>query len=148
MSSNDNAAIVQQFNDAYNQQDWDAAVDLVAPNATFMNMATGDTFQGQEGARQFLLVWSTAFPQSQIETTEIIAGDNGAVIEFIGRGEQTGPLESAAGTIEPTGRSVEQRFCSVNRIEDGKITEARLYFDLAGLMQQLGLMPQQSQSPA
>lgn len=148
MSSSDNAAIVQQFNDAYNQRDWDAAAALVAPNATLMNMATGDTFQGPEGARQFLLVWNTAFPQSQVETTEIIAGESGAVIEFIGRGEQTGPLQSAAGTIEPTGRSVEQRFCSVNRIEGGKITESRLYFDLAGMMRQLGLMPQESQATA
>jgi steroid delta-isomerase-like uncharacterized protein len=138
----DHSSIVQRFNDAYNQRDWDAAAALVAPNATFVNMATGETFNGPEGVKQYLLVWATAFPDSQVETTEIIAGDRGAVVEFTGRGTQSGPLQTPTGNIPPTGRAAEQRFCTVNRIENGKITEARQYFDLLGLMQQLGLVPE------
>jgi ketosteroid isomerase-like protein len=106
------------------------------------NMATGETFNGPEGVKQYLLVWATAFPDSQVETTEIIAGDRGAVVEFTGRGTQSGPLQTPTGDIPPTGRAAEQRFCTVNRIENGKITEARQYFDLLGLMQQLGLVPE------
>lgn len=148
MSMNESAAIVQRFNDAYNQRDWRAAAALVASDATFINMATGEIFQGQEGARQFLLGWATAFPESQVETMGIIAGERGAVIEFVGRGTHTGPLRSPTGTIAPTGRSVEHRFCSVNQIENGKITQSRLYFDLMGLLGQLGLMPASEQTKA
>jgi steroid delta-isomerase-like uncharacterized protein len=141
MSTSDNASIVQRYNDAYNQRDWDAAAAVAAPNATFLNVATGESFRGVDGAKQFLQVWATAFPESQVETTNIVADAQGAVIEFIGRGTQTGPLQTPAGPIPPTGRSIEHRFCSVNRIENGKITESRLYFDVIGLMQQLGVAP-------
>lgn len=44
-------------------------------------------------------------------------------------------------TIPPTDRPVEQRFCSVARIEAGKITQVHLYFDTAGLLGQLDVMP-------
>jgi ketosteroid isomerase-like protein len=50
-------------------------------------------------------------------------------------------MSSPGGEVPPTGRSLETRFCEVLDIRDGKITDARSYFDLAGIMIQLGLMP-------
>jgi ketosteroid isomerase-like protein len=50
-------------------------------------------------------------------------------------------MSSPGGEVPPTGRSLETRFCEVLDIKDGEITGARSYFDLAGIMIQLGLMP-------
>ena len=42
------------------------------------------------------------------------------------------------GTIEPTGRRMETPACQITRIENGKLAEAHHYFDLLGMMEQLG----------
>ena len=56
-------------------------------------------------------------------------------------GTNTGPLESPAGTIQPTNKRVVGKGVQILRIEDGKITEARIYFDQFEQMTQLGLIP-------
>ena len=43
-------------------------------------------------------------------------------------------MSSPGEKVLPTGRSLENRFCEVFGIWDGKITGARSYFDLAGIM--------------
>jgi len=141
MSAADNAAAIRSINDAYNARDFDAAARLSAPDAEWINVPTGQTLHGQDGARQFMQAWATAFPDSRVETVTVIASDDGAAMEFIGRGTHSGPLASPAGTIPPTGKHVEVPFAQIILTHDGKITRARLYFDLAGLLQQLGLAP-------
>lgn len=141
MSQQDNAAIARRMNDAYNAQDWDAAANLAASNTEFVNVATAEKFHGQDGVRQFLKGWATAFPGSRVETTSVIADERAAVMEFVGRGTHQGPLKGPAGEIAPTGRSVEVHFCEVLEIEQDKVVRGRLYFDSATMLQQLGLMP-------
>jgi ketosteroid isomerase-like protein len=50
MATSDNAAIARAFNDAYNARDWDAAAALVAADAEVINVPTGQSFQGPDGA--------------------------------------------------------------------------------------------------
>jgi steroid delta-isomerase-like uncharacterized protein len=136
-----NAAVARAFNHAYNARDWDAAVALTTADVELVNVATGQTFTGSDGVRQFLQGWATAFPDSQVETTNVVGDEHGAAMEFVGRGAQTGPLQSPAGEIPPTGRSVDIPFCQMLAMRDGKIAQARLYFDLTTMLRQLGLMP-------
>ena len=144
MTAQDNAATVRALNEAYNKRDWDGALALTAPEVTFVNVATGQTFQGPEGVRHFLQGWATAFPDSRIETTRVVADELGAVVEFRGRGTHSGPLLSPAGDIPPTGRSVDVPFVQVVDLQQGKIAKARLYFDSMTLLQQVGVVPQPS----
>lgn len=141
MSAADNAAAVQAFNDAFNVRDLNAAIALTTPDVELVDMASGMRFTGPDGVRHFLGGWTTAFPDSKTETTSITASDQSAVIEFVGRGTQTGPLQGPAGDIPPTGRPVEIHFVSVNEFQQGKVARARLYFDALGLMVQLGVIP-------
>jgi predicted ester cyclase len=57
-------------------------------------------------------------------------------------GTHTGPLESPTGTIAPTYKKVQGYGVQLLRVENGKIVEARLYFDQLDQMNQLGLIPQ------
>jgi predicted ester cyclase len=59
------------------------------------------------------------------------------VIEFTASGTQTGELSG----IPPTGRSVSADVCNVVEVRDGKIYREREYYDVMGLMQQLGVAP-------
>jgi predicted ester cyclase len=50
--------------------------------------------------------------------------------------------------IPPTGKIAMLRFCEFNRVEDGKITETAMYFDIPHLMVQAGLYPFTTQTAA
>ncbi|MCI4352719.1 MAG: ester cyclase [Thermoplasmata archaeon] len=56
-------------------------------------------------------------------------------------GTMKGPMKTAQGKeIPPTGKSFRVEFCTVATWNDrGEITEERLFYDLVGLMRQIGL---------
>jgi ketosteroid isomerase-like protein len=70
----------------------------------------------------------------------VIVQGNWAVVEFTNRGTQTGPLHSSLGEFPPSGRSMEVRYCSVMRVEDGKVVEGRDYYDSASIARLLVLL--------
>ena len=70
----------------------------------------------------------------------VIVQGNWAVVEFVNRGTHLGTLRSSLGTFEATGQSVEVRYCSVMRVEDGKVVEGRDYYDSATIARQLGVL--------
>jgi steroid delta-isomerase-like uncharacterized protein len=141
VSAPDHAVTARALNDAYNARDWDTATSLMTPGVELVNQATGERFDGPDGARAFLAGWATAFPDSEVETTLVVADEVTAVTEFRGRGTHTGPLSGPAGTIPPTGRGVDVPFVQVLEFEGDQIARVRLYFDLAGMLHQLGVMP-------
>jgi steroid delta-isomerase-like uncharacterized protein len=140
MGAQENAATARRLNDAFNARDVAAAVALCLPDVEIVNVVTGEMFRGPEGVRQSLQGWYSAFPDSKITTKFVIADDSGAVIEFSGRGTQTGSLPTPLGTIPPTGRTVDLPFVTVAEMRQGKLARSRLYFDLVSMVQQLGLV--------
>lgn len=141
MSVQDNEALARAAHEAYNARDYDGAGELAAEDLEWVNVATGQTFRGPEGLKQYQQSWAGAFPDSTTEITNVFAGADFAVVEFVGQGTHTGPLNGPAGEIPATNRSVEVSFCEVHAIRDGKIARSHTYFDLATMMAQLGLMP-------
>jgi steroid delta-isomerase-like uncharacterized protein len=137
-----NAAIARRIYEGFNDRDFDRGLAVVATDAAWTNLPTGDTFHGRDDFRRNYVQWSTAFPDGRCEDVHVVATDDYAVVEFIGRGSNTGPLQTPEGEIPPTGRRVDIPFCDVMRIEDGLITNGRSYFDMATMMRQLGLMPE------
>jgi ketosteroid isomerase-like protein len=52
-----------------------------------------------------------------------------------------GSMKVADGTIvPPTNRKFKVEFCTVAHWKDGKIVEEKLFYDLVGLLKQIGLM--------
>lgn len=141
MSARDNAAIVREAHAAFNARELDRAVAHAAEDLEWVVVATGEVFRGPEGYRRYMQGWIDGFPDASTEITAVHAGEDFAVVEFVGRGTHDGTLRSAAGDVPPTGRGSENRFCEVVQIRDGKISSARTYLDMATMMAQLGLMP-------
>jgi ketosteroid isomerase-like protein len=53
-----------------------------------------------------------------------------------------GPMKGLDGQlIHPTNKKFQTEFCTVATWKDGKITEERLFYDLVGVMTQIGAMP-------
>jgi len=72
---------------------------------------------------------SQAEPNSQVCFSTFLLAD--------GIGVHTGEFLG----VPPTGKSVEGRFVSFDRIEGDKVVSAEIFFDVAGLLIQLGAMP-------
>jgi steroid delta-isomerase-like uncharacterized protein len=136
------ATIARTVYEAFNDRDFERGLAVIAEDAEWVNMPTDDRFRGPEGFRRDLEQWANAFPDGRIEITNVRTSDDWAVVEFTGRGTNTGPLATPAGEMPATGRSVELQFCDVMEIRDGKIVRGRSYFDMATMMRQLGLMPE------
>jgi steroid delta-isomerase-like uncharacterized protein len=128
-------------NEAYDRHDFDGAVGNYAENAVRFMVPTGESYEGKEGYKQYLRGWTDAFPDSATEISAVHAGEDFVVVEFVGRGTHEGTLRSAAGDIPATGRRVEIPSCEVQQVRDGKLPSTCSYFDLAGMLAQLGLVP-------
>jgi steroid delta-isomerase-like uncharacterized protein len=141
-------SIARKALDHLNAHDLDSFAAMHAEGYELTDTATGETYHGREGARKNMEGWFTPFPDARIEVVNVIAGDTWVTIEAIGRGTQTGPLAGPEGEIPPTGRVLELPFCSTLQIENGEFVAGRDYYNVADLMQQLGLMPEHAGATA
>lgn len=134
-------AVVRGLFDAFNAGDLDRAVVDVRDDFELVDMASGQTFHGPAGCRQWLSTFRTALPDARTELVNVLADGTRIATEHVGRGTHTGPFTTPAGTIPATGRQIELRFAELYEVRDGKITYLRAYYDSATLMRQLGLLP-------
>ena len=146
MTAEENVALSRSIIDLYNSHRSDPAwldkiVAYIAEDFEFVDVPTGRILRGPEGYRQMALFFADGFPDSVLEITNVFATEDQGVIEFTGRGTNTGPLHMPTGDIPPTGKYSELRFCSVNRARSGKVASIHQYFDVMTMLQQLGLVP-------
>ena len=56
-------------------------------------------------------------------------------------GTMKGPMKGFDGkTIEPTNKKFDIDFCTVAKWKDGEIVEEKLFYDVVGMMKQIGVM--------
>lgn len=145
MATVDNASIVRQLYEAFNERDLDRYAALTAPEARMTVVPFGGM---KVTPREHAEAWANAFADGRIEPTNFVAQGEWVVAEFTGRGTHTGTLKSPAGDLAATNRRAELAFIEVFRCRNGKIVEGRAYFDVASLLAQLGVgLPQGARSP-
>jgi steroid delta-isomerase-like uncharacterized protein len=115
---------------------------LLAENAVFTDMGTGEEYRGRDGIAQSLeYFYHQAFEaRPEVHSTVIADGHAVAEGEFIGR-----HIGDFAG-IPATGREVRVPICVAYDVEGAKITRARIYLLANVLMQQLGAIPEAAQT--
>lgn len=131
---------VRQFHESWDLRDPDRGATVIAPDCRFEDVARGEAQIGPDAYRADYERWRAAFPDGEVTITRVITRGDWAVVEFLNRGTQTGPLQSSLGTFPPSGRRMEVRYCSVMRVQDGMVVEGRDYYDSASIAQQLGLI--------
>jgi steroid delta-isomerase-like uncharacterized protein len=126
---------------AYNDKDWNAARASMAPRFTYDEVATHRRLEGPDQALEAWKGWAAAFPDSKGTIESAIASGNTVIIELTWRGTHTGPLQTPGGTIPATRRSIELRACQILEMANDKVQSVRHYFDMATMLQQLGVAP-------
>jgi steroid delta-isomerase-like uncharacterized protein len=85
---------------------------------------------------------ATAAPDRSSRDVVLIAEGDSVVEQGRYTGTHTGTLRNPDGAEVPaTGRKVDFPFVGVFRVEDGKISSIRIYYDQIEVFTQLGLMP-------
>jgi predicted ester cyclase len=124
---------------AFNAHDERALSSLHASDIKFE--APGFKASNGHDATTYAMGWLKGFPNGKMTVRHEVVNAPWIVQEVTMEGTNTGPLEGPGGKIQPTNRKVISKGIQVLKIEDGKIAEARIYFDQLDQMTQLGLMP-------
>lgn len=129
-----------RFVAAFNAHDEHALHALHAENIKFN--APGDfKASNAKDATAYAMTWLKAFPDGKMKVrTEIVSGP-WVVQEIVMEGTHSAPLQSPNGTVAPTFKKVTAYGVQILRVENGKVAEARIYFDQLDQMKQLGLIP-------
>jgi len=135
----DNAKLAKEAYDLFSKGDLNGLVQHFADNATFLAVPNGETFKGRNEILGFIGNFKTAFPDMNLDVKRQIACGDDVVTEFVAKGTHKGVFKTPMGDIPPTNRKVEEHLCEILKVKDGKFTESHLYFDVASLMQQLGI---------
>jgi len=142
MPAQDNAALAGELYERFNRGVLDQAAALATDDVEVVLIPFGQTFHGRSGFHDFLSGFKTAFPDLTVTITNQVVTDDQVVNECVWRGTHTGPLQSPAGEIPPTGKPVTGgRFCEVWEIKGGQIARLRNYQDVSTWLRQLGLVP-------
>ena len=114
----------------------DAVEEYMAED--FVSHEPGQTIEGREAYREFEAELRSAMPDLEGSLDFIVAEDDKVVARYTATGTHLGELWG----IEPTRATGEVTGTTIYRIEDGKATECWHEYDRLGMMQQLGVIPE------
>ena len=124
---------------AYNEKKWDKVKASVTAGFVYDEIATGRKVEGADAAIALWKGWAEAFPDSKGTFHGALASGNGVVLELTWKGTHKGPLQTPKGSIPATGKPIEIRACVVAEVAGDKVKLQRHYFDMATLLQQIGV---------
>jgi steroid delta-isomerase-like uncharacterized protein len=134
MSAETNKAIIRRLIEQGIGAGDEAVIDeLVAP--TFVSNEESMGGAGQEGFKQVVRMYRTAFPDARLDIQFYVAEGDLVVTWGVLTGTHNGPLEG----IPATGKSVRVKDVDLWRLENGRLVETWSHLDQAGLLQQLGV---------
>jgi steroid delta-isomerase-like uncharacterized protein len=124
--------------EAFNSGDWDRFRSTLSGDCVYDEPGTQRHVEGQDAIIELNRGWKETFSDAH-GTVERAVGANGTVtVEIIWEGTQSGALPTPTGEVAPSNRRVKVKAAQVFDIEGDKIKEAHHYFDMAGMLQQLG----------
>jgi steroid delta-isomerase-like uncharacterized protein len=129
-----------RFVAAFNAHDEHALLALHAADIKF-NAPGGFKATNAKDATEFAMTWLKAFPDGKMKVRTEITSGPWVVQEISMEGTHTAPLQGPTGIIPPTHKKVTGYGVQLLRVHEGKIAEARIYFDQLEQMSQLGLIP-------
>ena len=133
--------------DAFNAHDEAAIREQNADDVVFE--APGEVrLEGNDASTGYAMAWLNAFPDARLKVSSTFVDGDTVVQEFTFEGTHEGTLSGPAGDIPATNRRLAGRGVQILRVDNGKVADARLYYDQVQVMTQLGLMPEPATATA
>ena len=127
---------VRMHEEVVNQKKLSALDDYVAADVVWHDPPPG-LAPGMEGFKQFFPMLYAAFPDWHATIEDVIAEGDKVVHRIKGGGTHKDEWMGIAAT----GKQVTTTGILIYRIDNGKIVEEWLQYDVLGVMQQLGAIP-------
>ena len=103
---------------------------------------TPQGMKGKDAIRKYQETLTRAFRDVEARTLKVVSTGDVTAWEWVFTLTNSGPLELPTGTLPPTNRQVKMDGATFYRFNrEGLIAEQRDYFDIASIMQQLGVKP-------
>jgi len=134
MSEQNKARIRRVIEEAYSRGDLGVVDEVAASNLVIH--ASSQDIRGREGAKQFVMMFRTAFPDLRFTIEDQIAEGDMVVTRWTARGTHRGDFQG----VPATGREIRLTGTDIDRMADGKVVECWAHVDELGLMQQLGVI--------
>jgi steroid delta-isomerase-like uncharacterized protein len=136
--SEENKAIAQRSWELASQHNPDALEEVYAADLVWHE--PDQEVHGLEEAKHYYSTYLSAFPDLSFTVEDVLADGDKVVTRWTGRGTHQGEIEEFG---PPTGKQIEIKGITIHRFEEGKIVEEWERYDILGLLQQLGLVPEE-----
>lgn len=148
MSIEENEALARRFfEEVSNGGNLDLLDEILSSDFVDHNPLHGAP-PGPEGAKQFVAMMHTAFPDMHVTIEDIIATKDRVAVRVTATGTHQGFLGTKQNNvvgedrlIPPTGKHATWTEIHIGRIENGKVVEHWYNVDELGLLMQLSIIP-------
>lgn len=132
--------VISDMEEGYNRGDISRFLSAFAPEAVVYDPSLPEPIRGRAAIQDWFVKGHSIFPDIKLERVRAFADGEFASVEYVETGTHKGPFPGPGGSmVSPTGKAYRHREGSVFRVVGGKIVEWRLYWDVLGVMAQLGL---------
>ena len=133
--------VVDRFFAAMSAGDLETVRTVFHEDVVSTDFATGQTLTGIEENMADVKNWQATFSDLKVEAVQHTVSGNTVVTEMRFEGTNDGDMPAPDGSVIPaTGKRVQMQGCQICEFKDGKMIGARQYYDMMGMMAQLGLM--------
>ncbi|QDG67954.1 ester cyclase [Pseudarthrobacter sp. NIBRBAC000502772] len=128
--------------EALNSHDAKAFAAAYAADAVVHDPSYPQPLKGRDAIEQDVVDLLRAFPDVSLTVGPVLQDGETFAAEYTLRGTHQGPLALPGGEIPATGKSFINNAAVFSKFNtDGEVTEESRYYDVAGLMAQLGVTP-------
>lgn len=143
MGVEENMRLMQTLDNAWNTQDWDTFLKRHSDDTRVYWPGQPEPTKGRMTHRDECVEFFKTFPDNHLVNNpyKIFFGQDDftcSVADFTGT--MKGPMKGSDGKlIPPTNKKFHIEFCTVAHWKNGEIVEEKLFYDLVGMMKQIGL---------
>jgi hypothetical protein len=148
----ENLRLMKTLDDSWNAQDWDTFNKRHTDNVAVYWPGQADPTRGRHDHKAEAIEFFKSFPDNHIDNDpyKVLFGQDDwtcSIARFTGT--MKGPMKGPDGNMIPaTNKRFEIEFCTVAHWENGEIVEEKLFYDLVGMLRQIGVMPSQDAEKA
>ena len=131
------AHIAIELMNAWNEHDIERVMSFYASDYVGVDVGQATPEHGPDGKRKAVIGYLRAFPDLHFVPEEPVGQDDTVAVNWVARGTHLGPFMN----IPPSGRAITVRGVSTLKLRDGKIVQATYVWDVAGMLREIGLLP-------